>query len=277
VRSSEEAGAAAATALRADELFAAGDHAGTVALLESAKVRELDPGTSGLSPALLLWRLARAHWKMATACKQAKDSAGRSTAADRAREAARRALEAAKGGAMPHMWFAICNEEAASAEGSIRGKVDAGHAFKEHASRALEILNDAPAGDGDGNKVVPGEVGVGVVDTRANLLHMLGRWAYEVASISWWERRAAEAVVGPLPTADFEDAVELLQKAEAASEGEDPAKSSTQHENLLWLGKALLKAEKAQEALESFQRLAALPAATAVQRQFQQRGRKYMT
>ncbi|XP_011871321.1 PREDICTED: regulator of microtubule dynamics protein 1-like [Vollenhovia emeryi] len=70
-------------------------------------------------------------------------------------------------------------------------RIKNGYRFKEHVMRALEIRpNDA------------------------DLHHLLGRFRYEVANLSWIERKIAATLFSEPPSASYEDAIDSFQKAE---------------------------------------------------------------
>lgn len=48
----------------------------------------------------------------------------------------------------------------------------------------------------------------------ADLHHLLGRFKYEVANLSWIERKVAATLFSEPPSASYEDAIDSFQKAE---------------------------------------------------------------
>ncbi|XP_050450034.1 regulator of microtubule dynamics protein 1-like [Cataglyphis hispanica] len=89
-----------------------------------------------------------------------------------------------------HKWYAIL----VGVYGEflpITEKIKNGYRFKEHVMKALKINpNDA------------------------DLHHLLGRFKYEVANLSWIERKVATTLFSEPPSASYEDAIDSFQKAE---------------------------------------------------------------
>ena len=102
---------------------------------------------------------------------------------------------------------------------STKERIKFGHEFKEHRDLAVEI------------------------DSNDRLMHhMYGRWCYEVASLSYIERKIAETFFAKPPTATYDEALESLQKAD-----------SLRHEwkaNHLWLAKAHAALKKYSETIK---------------------------
>lgn len=67
---------------------------------------------------------------------------------------------------------------------STKEKIQLGNEFKEHYNLAMAI---------NPNDIL--------------LLHMFGRWALEVASLTWLERKAAATLYGEPPEATYEEAL----------------------------------------------------------------------
>jgi len=43
----------------------------------------------------------------------------------------------------------------------------------------------------------------------------LGRWCYEIAKLSWWQRKAASVLVAEPPTSSIEEALENFLKVQS--------------------------------------------------------------
>lgn len=93
-------------------------------------------------------------------------------------------------------------------------KIQNGYRFKEHVMKALEISPN----DGD-------------------LHHLLGRFRYEVANLSWLERKVAATLFSEPPSASYEDAIDSFQKAENFS-------AEINLENRLFLSKCYIALSK---------------------------------
>jgi tetratricopeptide (TPR) repeat protein len=76
-----------------------------------------------------------------------------------------------------------------------REKVSASRAIKKYADRAIKYDS-----------------------TNAGAWHVLGRWHFKVANLSWLERTAANTLFGGIPDASNEKAAEYIQKAMALDE-----------------------------------------------------------
>lgn len=100
---------------------------------------------------------------------------------------------------------------------SNKEKIKYGHEFKEHADIALKLNpNDC-------------------------MLHLMyGRWAFEVASLSWAERKIAQTIYANLPKADLDTALNAFKKA-------DQLKPKWK-ENHLWMAKTLMAKKHNSEA-----------------------------
>ncbi|CAD6195665.1 unnamed protein product [Caenorhabditis auriculariae] len=101
-------------------------------------------------------------------------------------------------------------------ESGLTKKVQYGFMFKTYLDKALAV---------DSNNF--------------ELLHMRGRFCYQVANLSMIERMAAK-VIGQVPNVSFQDALDDLLKAETICDGVA--------ENQLYIGKAYLAMDKIKEA-----------------------------
>lgn len=98
-------------------------------------------------------------------------------------------------------------------------RIKFGHEFKEHR-----------------------DIAVAIDSTDKLLHHMFGRWCYEVASLSFIERKLASALFSEPPKATYEEALESLEKAD-----------SLKHEwktNHLWLGKTFIALKRYADAIK---------------------------
>ena len=78
--------------------------------------------------------------------------------------------------------------------------------------------------------------------------HMLGRWCFEVANVSWYARKIAALVFGEPPVSSFAEALDCFQKAEAISNGKWIC-------NMYWLGKCLELIGSKEEALKWYEKI----------------------
>lgn len=101
-----------------------------------------------------------------------------------------RAIEKDDTSSEAHKWYAIVVGSRGEYLG-IKEKIMDGYEFKKHIDRASELApNDH------------------------TIRHLLGRFCYEVAELSWWERKMAAALFADPPTATMEEARDHFMAAE---------------------------------------------------------------
>ena len=88
-----------------------------------------------------------------------------------------------------HKWFAI-GIGGISDFVPVKEKIANGSTFKKHVDMAVAL---APA--------------------DATLHHMLGRFCYQIANLSWIEKKVASALFGQVPDVTLDDALQHLRKA----------------------------------------------------------------
>lgn len=64
------------------------------------------------------------------------------------------------------------------------------------------------------------EQAIAIEPNDSRTLHFLGRWHYDVASMSWVVRKVAATLFAEPPTATYEEALEYFNRAEAISPGD---------------------------------------------------------
>lgn len=84
----------------------------------------------------------------------------------------------------------------------------------------------------------------------ANAQHLLGRWHHGVASMSWMTRKVASTLFAEPPTATYEEALALFQRAEETDPGFWKANRWMLAETYKALGKTAEAAEWAKKAVE---------------------------
>jgi len=104
---------------------------------------------------------------------------------------ANRALELDPNYAAAHKWIAILLGSLGD-HVSTKEKIENSFKIKEHALKASEINPKDPTP-----------------------YHILGKWCYGVASISWLERKAASALFATPPESTYEEAVEFFLKSDS--------------------------------------------------------------
>ena len=173
---------ASVVASQADALFAACSHSESLVLLEDGLNRMPDS-------AALLWRAARCHKKLADAAA----NPARARHMEEAMRLARAALEMGPQLAPAHKWFAIM---LGSSPASTSEKITSSFVIREHFDEAA------------------------VLDPHdATARHLLGLWCFEVAKLSWIEKRAAAALFAAPPEATYEEAYAHLAHAERLEPG----------------------------------------------------------
>nr|KAF6388632.1 regulator of microtubule dynamics 3 [Myotis myotis] len=139
-----------------------------------------------------LWRLARAYSDM---CELAEEVSEKKSYAQNGKEEAEAALEKGDQSADCHQWYAVLCGQLAEHEG-IQKRIQSGFSFKEHVDKALALQPENP---------------------MAHFL--LGRWCYQVAHLSWLEKKTASALFESPPSATVEDALQSFLKAEELQPG----------------------------------------------------------
>jgi tetratricopeptide (TPR) repeat protein len=171
----------------------------------------------------ILWRLAQVHFDIAD---QTEDVEVHKTHFYPGFEAAKKAVEIDQNSARANHWYATLIGKIGMLEGT-KQKITNSYQVEEYGLKAIEL---DPNYDGS--------------------LHLMGRWHYELADLSWVERTVAKIVYETPPKASFEKSVEYFQRAMKAKPDE------VRHQ--LWLGKALMKLKKVDEAITAFEGAIAL-------------------
>ena len=99
----------------------------------------------------------------------------------------------------------------------IKQKIKYGHEFKEHIDKAIKL------------------------DPNDYLLHfMLGRFCFELSSLSWLERRIASTLFGQVPSSNFNEALTAFIRC-------DKLKPKWK-DNYLWVAKTLIQLKRKEDA-----------------------------
>ncbi|XP_024423492.2 regulator of microtubule dynamics protein 3 [Desmodus rotundus] len=139
-----------------------------------------------------LWRLARAYSDM---CELAEEVSEKKSYALNGKEEAEAALEKGNENADCHQWYAVLCGQLAEHEG-IQRRIQSGFSFKEHVDKALALQPENPMGH-----------------------FLLGRWYYQVAHLSWLEKKTAAALFESPLSATVQDALQSFLKAEEIQPG----------------------------------------------------------
>ncbi len=166
----------------------------------------------------LLWRLAQVHFDIAD---QTEDEEVNKAHFYPGFEAAKEAVHIDPNSARANHWYAVLIGKIGMLEGT-KQKIINSYDVEEYGLKAIEL---DPTYDGS--------------------LHLLGRWHYELADLSWIERTVAKIVYETPPKASFEESVKFFKKAIEAKPDE------VRH--YLWIGKAFIKLKDKEEAKKYLQ------------------------
>ncbi|XP_066990984.2 regulator of microtubule dynamics protein 2 [Anabrus simplex] len=139
----------------------------------------------------LLWRLAKASHFMAIECNENLEK--KKEYVLQGCSFAQQALELDDRNSEAHKWFAVLVGSRGEFMG-IKGRIEDGFVFKQHVDRALTLHPTDPS-----------------------LHHLLGRFKYEVAMLSWMERKVAGTLFAEPPSATHKEALENFLRAEELS------------------------------------------------------------
>lgn len=101
------------------------------------------------------------------------------------------------------------------------------------------------------------------------LMYMLGKWCYQVADLTWYQRKIASVIFGEPPSSSFEEALKYFETAEEI----DPNFYS---QNLLMLGKTYLKLNQKVQALKYLKMTVEYPAKNEDDRDAKQEAQKLL-
>lgn len=146
----------------------------------------LDYYTSNKDDVEILWRLARGYFDLAD---QTSDELVKKENIDKGLPYAKLALDINPSSAKANHWYAVMIGQKGILEGT-KQKILNSYEVKKYCLKAIEI---DPSYDGS--------------------LHVMGRWYYNVADLSWLERTIASAVYAAPPKGSFEEAVDYFKKA----------------------------------------------------------------
>lgn len=205
----------------AEILHDADDFTGTMAKLREAEALDKD------NPEIL-WKIARAYFDFADQEEDNLDVQKKNLYPGF--EYAKRCVELAPDVAGGHQYYAILIGRIGEIEGT-KQKIENSYAVKEHTVKAIEL---DPENDSN--------------------YHVMGRWHFALADLSWFERKIASIIYATPPTASFEKAVEFFSKAH------DIKPDDIRH--LLWLGKSYEKMDKKDQARKILKKALAIPATT---------------
>ena len=151
----------------------------------------------------ILWRLARAYFDLSD---QTSDEKLQKEYIDKGLPFAKKALDIAPNSAKSNHWYAVMFGRQGQLEGT-KQKILNSYDMKKYCLKAIEL---DPNYDGS--------------------LHVMGRWHYNIADLSWIERNMASLVYATPPIGSFEEAIDYFKRAVKANP------KDIRH--YLWLGKS---------------------------------------
>ncbi len=168
----------------------------------------------------ILWRLARNYFRFADAQPDNKEVQKANLYPGF--KHAEKCIELAPKLADGHQYYAILIGKIGEFEGT-KQKIKNSYPLKEHTLIAISLDPDNDAN-----------------------YHVMGRWHFALADLSWVERKVANIIYSKVPDASFEEAVEYFTKAHNLK------KDEIRH--LVWLGKTYIKLGNKVEAKKSLQK-----------------------
>ena len=156
-----------------------------------------------------LCRLSKAAIILCNAAAKNKDKENDKKWSFAALEYGKKAIEFDKSNVESHKWYCAAIGRASRFLG-VKEKLQLAHEFKKHSDIAIEIQPD--------NEL---------------LHHMYGRWCFEVAGLSWMEKKIAATFFGTPPESSYNEALSSLTRAYELK--------PNWKENLLWMAKVNIK------------------------------------
>lgn len=167
----------------------------------------------------VIWRLSRAHFDF---YDNSDDEAYSNEQIYKALGYAEKALELKDDRAESHKWYAICIGKVGIIEGS-EAKIKNSYKVRDHTLKAIEL---DPEDDGN--------------------YHVMGRWHFILADLSWIERKIASWVYATPPDASFEEARDFFNQAIEL----DPEDIR----NYVWVGKTYEELDDEDQAAASYKK-----------------------
>lgn len=214
---------------QAEKLHDAKNYQATMEKLREAE--KLDPNNPEV-----LWKIARAYFDFA-------DQEPDNLEVQKANiypglEYAKKCVNLYPNIAGGHQYYAILIGRVGEIEGT-KQKITNSYAVREHTLKAIELDPDEDAN-----------------------YHVMGRWHFALADLSWAERQIASLIYAKPPEASFEEAEKFFTKAHQLKPDDI--------RHLLWLGKTQIKLKKEAAAKTTLQKALALPATSDSDKAMQQ-------
>ncbi|KAK1132705.1 hypothetical protein K0M31_014085 [Melipona bicolor] len=189
----------------------------------------------------IIWRLCRAMYKMSKTSNEVDGKKLIFEACDLIFEA----LKIKENHWSVHKWASILLNSKTLYEG-IKAQIKESYNIKKHMLRAIELNPEEPT-----------------------LMYMLGNWCYQVADLTWYQRKIASVIFGEPPSSSFEEALKYFETAEEI----DPNFYS---QNLLMLGKTYIKLNQKDQALKYLKMTVEYPAKNEDDRDAKQEAQKLL-
>jgi len=213
----------------------ADDYSATFELLKQAE--ELEANNFEV-----LWRLARVHFDFSD---NSEDETVISDNFYLGLDYAKKALELDDSRAEGHKWYGILIGKVGELEGT-KQKILNSYEVKDHTLKAIEL---DPEDDGN--------------------FHVMGRWHYTLADLSWVERKIAGLIYAKPPQASFEEAAEYFQKAITLE--------PTDIRNHLWLGNTYVALDNDAAAKDEYNTAIAITAENDSDRKLQKEAQELLS
>ena len=175
----------------------------------------------------VIWRLARAHFDFSD---NTTDEAEIEKNLYAGFEYAEKALKIGDDRAESHKWYGILIGRVGEIEGTEQ-KIKNSYAVAEHTRKAIEL---DPEDSGN--------------------YHVMGRWHFTLADLSWFERTIASIVYATPPEASFEEARGYFKQA--------IVKDPEDIRNYLWLGKTLEELDDEDSAGQAYKQALGIEASS---------------
>jgi tetratricopeptide (TPR) repeat protein len=213
---------------QAEKLHDANDYQGTMAKLREAE--KIEPNNPEI-----LWKIARAYFDFAD--QQPDNPEVQKANVYPGFEYAKKCVELAPNVAGGHQYYSILIGRIGEIEGT-KQKITNSYAVREHTEKAIAL---DPKNDSN--------------------YHVMGRWHFALADLSWAERQIASLIYATPPKASFEEAEQFFRKAHELKPNDI--------RHLLWLGKTQIALRKKDAARKSLQQAMSIPAQSDAEKAMQ--------
>lgn len=191
-------------------------------------VKQLYDTHNGSSNVEITWRLARAAFKVSAAAEINGDKGRQKQFLLEAEDWARKAISLDKENADSHIWLAtICGKLCDFL--SAKERIVKGKECQEHLEAAIRLRPD-----------------------DFITFYTYGRWCFEIASLSWMERKIATVIFGAPPESTYQDALDkftIVKKLKPEWRA-----------NVIWMSKCLVALKEYSKAIEVAEEAASLAA-----------------